>query len=116
MFRKLAILALSMPMSLLIVGGCDSAKDCVELCEEAQDGSCTSITGDCGSFCSLVDSVQEPSNCTDERESYEECLNESDNTCDVGCGDTENSFIDCVTVYCAANLTNSDCLSLVTHF
>src|ERR1700722_17822571 len=41
------------------LGGCGggSGADCVSLCQAAQAGKCTSISGDCGKFCAAVEVV-----------------------------------------------------------
>lgn len=84
---------------------------CAELCTEAQAGNCTFITGSCGDFCSALTNVQSDATCTDERESYESCLN-SDAVCDADCDDEEGALTGCLIAYCLANSSNADCATL----
>jgi hypothetical protein len=92
-----------------------SSKDCVTLCEEAQAGGCTAIEGDCGRFCSALDSVQAPAGCEGQRERYEDCLNEGA-VCDNSCGVEENALSFCVGAYCQGNSSNADCQTLLASF
>lgn len=84
---------------------------CVDLCSEAQAGNCTFITGNCGDFCSALTNVQGDASCTDERESYESCLN-SDAVCDASCDDEEGALTNCLITFCIANSSNADCATL----
>lgn len=98
-------------------GGGGGNRSCTALCEEAQDGSCTSITGDCTAFCAAIDNSQEAAGCTAEVETYRSCQNASANVCDdPGCGTEENDLSMCYTTYCAANLDDPDCMTLINSF
>lgn len=99
--------------------GCDddtSTAGCIDLCREAQAGSCTAITGDCSAFCHALDGVQGPSGCADEREAYQGCLNRGASACAGDCGSQENALTSCVALYCLANPTNADCTVLSASF
>lgn len=93
-----------------------STADCVSLCTEAQAGDCTSVQGNCTSFCTALDGVQGASNCTSQRNTYESCLEQGDNVCDNNCDAQENALSACVTTYCMANPTNADCQTLAASF
>lgn len=95
--------------------GCGGG-DCVSLCQEGQDGNCTSIDGDCDSFCGALDSVEEPSDCAAEREEYESCLGDTSDVCDASCGASENALTQCVASYCLQNSDSEDCQTLVKSF
>ena len=94
---------------------CSDEANCVDLCEEAQQGDCTSIKGDCGAFCDAALNVEEPSGCADQREDYQDCLNSGD-TCENDCGSEETSWSGCLTSYCLANSDNADCQTLAASF
>ena len=106
--------------SLLVLAACGgdegSTADCVSLCTEAQAGDCTSVDGNCTSFCTALDGVQGPSNCTSQRNSYESCLEQGANVCDNNCDAQETALSSCVTTYCMANPTNADCQTLAASF
>lgn len=97
-------------------GGDGSTGDCVDLCTEAQAGQCTSIAGNCTSFCEALDGVQGPSNCTSQRNAYQGCLDTGDNVCANDCDAQEMSLSNCVTAYCATHQTDADCVTLAASF
>jgi hypothetical protein len=99
-----------------LLAGCGGGKSCEDLCSEAQAGNCTSIRGNCRSFCNALDGVQGPAGCTDEREAYQSCLDDGDNVCTNSCGVLENTLAQCLSAYCAQNQTNVDCQILVGSF
>ena len=109
------MLALSLVLCAAVLSGCNN-KSCKKLCEEAQDGNCTSITGDCGDFCDAKDKTVGPAGCEAQDDAYETCLNEGKNVCDVDCDSEENSLSVCVGVYCAQNMSNEDCQTLTNSF
>ena len=95
-------------------GGGD--KSCSSLCSQAQAGSCTSIKGDCGKFCSALDAAQGPANCTSQRNAYQSCLSAGVTVCGSSCGTQESALTTCVGLYCLANLSNADCQTLKASF
>ncbi len=113
-FRFLSATFIAAAIASSHLAACDDERptlDCVELCDEAQAGSCTFITGDCGDFCGALTNVQDAATCTDERQAYERCLNE-DEVCDTSCDDAEAALTNCLIVYCVANASNADCATL----
>jgi hypothetical protein len=102
-------------VALGFFGACGD-KSCEELCTEAQAGDCTSIQGSCGSFCGALDTIEGPSGCGDERSSYEECLNGTDDVCDAGCGSQENALSACVQAYCVGHASDPPCTTLAGSF
>jgi hypothetical protein len=95
--------------------GCGS-RDCVELCNEGQAGNCTSIKGNCSAFCSALDAVEGPANCTSQSDGYTDCLSQESNVCDSSCGSTESSLGSCMAVYCLLHPTDSNCKILLASF
>lgn len=93
----------------------EDTKDCQQLCDAAQEGDCTSITGDCGDFCAAVTSVQDEAGCADEREGYEACLND-EGICGGSCDSEDLALTSCLTLYCATRTTEPDCITLVDAF
>jgi hypothetical protein len=98
------------------LGACEEGElDCTQLCEQGQEKNCTAITGDCGDFCDALTGVQDESSCTDERESYSECLN-GEGVCSGDCDVDEAALRNCVTAYCATHATEPDCVALVASY
>lgn len=112
---SLRMLAVSI---LVACGGSDGTDtgECVDLCSDAQAGSCTSIQGSCSSFCDALDGVQDESGCTSERASYQACLADGADVCANNCDGEEAALEDCLTDFCAQNLTNQDCQALANSF
>jgi len=111
---RIVVLVLAM-----VTFGCDddtSTAGCVELCGEAQAGSCTVITGSCSAFCSALDNVQGPAGCTSQRQAYQGCLNDGATACTNDCNSQENALASCVGLYCLANPSNADCTVLSASF
>jgi hypothetical protein len=115
---KSLVLASILALGLAACGGDGegSTGDCIDLCTEAQAGDCTSVNGNCTSFCTALDGVQGPSNCTSQRNAYESCLEQGANVCDNDCAALESSLSNCVGTYCQANPTNADCQTLAASF
>lgn len=88
---------------------------CVDLCEEGQERSCTSIKGDCSQFCDALFSVEDESGCVEEREAYHDCL-ESGDTCNNTCDGLENDLSSCVGTYCLTNSGTPECQTLINSF
>ena len=95
---------------------CSAEKECADACEEAQEGNCTSIKGDCGNFCTALFNVEDPSGCSSQIENYQDCLNEGSDVCDVSCGATETALSTCVGSYCLSRTTEPDCATLIDSF
>lgn len=114
--RRLFVLSLAFTLNLgpLSCGG-GTEGDCVSLCEEAQDRDCTSITGDCSEFCSALFSIEDRSGCGEERESYQECLDE-EGVCHDSCDGKENALSTCVGSYCLTRGGDDDCAVLISSF
>ena len=89
---------------------------CSTLCAEAQAGSCTSITGNCGAFCSALDAVYPPAGCTSQHDTYLDCLNQGANACAVTCTAAENALTGCLTTYCLTHSTDANCVTLANSF
>jgi hypothetical protein len=89
--------------------------DCVDLCEEAQDANCTSVTGSCSSFCESLFNVEEDAGCDDERDEYQSCLNDDD-VCADRCDALETDLTNCLTPYCATRTNEPDCQVLIGSF
>lgn len=113
MMYRLVLFCLIAPAMAVLWSACDSEKDCVTLCEEAQDGDCTSISGDCSSFCSALDNLGA---CEDERDAYEECLGSESAVCDSSCSGDESSLTNCGIAFCQNNLSNENCQTLAASF
>jgi hypothetical protein len=106
-------------LSLVVAcGGSDGTDtgECFDLCTEAQAGDCTSVTGNCTSFCEALDGVQDDSGCTSERSSYQSCLAGGSAVCDNDCDGEETALTDCLTDFCSQNLGNPDCQTLINSF
>ncbi|MBX3228354.1 MAG: hypothetical protein KIT84_06860 [Labilithrix sp.] len=93
--------------------GNDRNASCTTLCSEAQAGSCTSIKGDCGAFCSALDSAGPKANCTAQRNAYQSCLNSRPSACQASCNGPERTLTECLLPYCAQNSSDSDCSALI---
>jgi hypothetical protein len=103
----------------LVLAGCGdsgSTADCVDLCTDAQAGDCTAITGSCASFCTALDNVQGPSNCTSQRNAYQGCLDGGANVCANDCDAQETALGVCIGSFCQANPNNPDCVTLEASF
>lgn len=97
-------------------GGGGGDKSCSTLCSEAQLGSCTTITGDCGAFCSALDSASPKASCDGARNAYESCLSSGATACDKSCGSSEKALEDCLAKYCLGHSGDADCKTLVASF
>jgi hypothetical protein len=116
--RRLALLLtlLASTAVTLAIEACEEGElDCRQLCKQGQDKDCTSITGDCDDFCDALTGVQDEAGCTDERESYADCLN-GEGVCSSDCSADEATLRNCVTAFCATHATNADCVTLVASY
>lgn len=93
--------------------GCSDEASCVSLCEEAQEGDCTEVSGSCSSFCSALIDVEEPAGCSMERESYDNCLGAEARVCDTSCDAQERALTQCLLPYCFGNASDPNCRALV---
>lgn len=109
-------LVIALGLALTACDGGSSTDDCINLCTEAQAGDCTSVTGNCGSFCTALDAVQGPANCVSQRDTYESCLESGVNVCDTNCDAAETALEGCIIDYCEANQSDSDCVTLALSF
>ncbi len=100
----------------VLLGACGGDKSCEELCTEAQAGGCTSIEGNCGSFCAALDTIESASGCGDEQSAYESCLNGTDNVCDASCDAQENALAACAQAYCIGHASDPACVTLAASF
>jgi hypothetical protein len=89
---------------------------CTQLCTEGQSGNCTTIKGDCASFCDALGRNAPLSKCTAQQSAYEGCLNAAATTCGASCDAQDNALSSCVGAYCASNLADADCKTLIASF
>jgi hypothetical protein len=108
-------LLLSTAATLALEACNEGELNCRQLCNEAQDEDCTSITGDCDDFCEALTNVQDESGCNDEREAYADCLN-GEGVCSNSCNGDEAALTTCLSSYCATRLDEPDCTTLVASF
>ncbi len=104
--------------SVLAVACSSGAGDiCRTYCKDAQARQCTTIKGDCNTFCSAVDTVAGEGSCTSQEDAYTSCLNQGD-TCtgDARCGSQKNAFSNCATAYCVGHLSEASCQTIAASF
>jgi hypothetical protein len=116
--KSVAIFALTLfaALALSACGSDDSGGSsdlCVSLCNGAQTKDCSWASGDCGAFCSAVDSIQDAAGCTAKRNAFQACLSASANICDDSCDTKEDEISDCIGAYCIQNSTNTDCQTIL---
>jgi hypothetical protein len=115
--QKVGAATLVVGAFIALVCACSSsAKDCTTLCRESQAGSCTTIKGDCATFCGAVDKVKGPSGCTSQYDAYQGCLNSTPKVCDATCNSQESAAVQCVSAYCAAKPSDTNCAVIVAAF
>ncbi len=112
MIYRVVIGLLVSSLAVVLSTGCGD-KDCVTLCEEAQEGDCTAIRGDCTAFCNALDDLGA---CESQREDYEACLNEEAAVCDANCNSTESRLAECGIAFCSQNPGNSNCQTLASSY
>jgi hypothetical protein len=93
-----------------------SGADCVSLCSASQAGQCTTITGDCGTFCSALTVVDSEANCESEYDAYESCLGTPATVCGNSCGAQAQALQNCVDPYCGAHSSESSCVTIAGAF
>ena len=112
-----ACLSLTLVAAAIICGcGGSSGADCVSLCNAGQAGKCTTISGDCGKFCAAVEIVAPEAGCSDQYSAYESCLDTPSTICSTMCNSQASALISCGTAYCAAHLSDSNCVYVASHF
>ena len=100
-------------LSPLATAACSDEATCESLCSEAQAGSCTNISGDCGAFCGALLEVEGPAGCSSQYDAYQDCLQRGSNVCDVNCGGEEGALSLCVGAFCLGNAADPNCQTLV---
>jgi hypothetical protein len=90
--------------------------DCPSLCTAAQAGNCTTIKGNCESFCSALATVDSEASCASPYNAYESCLGTPSTVCSNSCGAQESALQNCVTPYCAAHTSEASCSTLASSF
>lgn len=121
------ILGCLLMASLAVVfGGCSSdgdgdgegggSRSCQALCDDGQAGDCTTVTGDCASFCDAMGRAAPKGGCGDERSDYLGCLNGDANVCNTDCDSAEQALDSCLTGYCVQNASDPDCAVLASSF
>jgi hypothetical protein len=117
--KTISIFALTLfaALALSACGSDDSGggggSSCVSLCDESQTKNCSWVNGDCGAFCSAVDSIQDAAGCTAKRNAFQACLSGSANICDDSCDTKEDEISDCIGAYCIQDSTNTDCQTIL---
>lgn len=96
-------------------GGSGGAS-CKSLCSAAQKGQCTSITGDCGNFCTALDDATPKSMCQSQHDAYTACLDTPDTVCDHDCMSEETDLESCIGAYCLQHTSDKDCQTLIGSF
>jgi hypothetical protein len=119
MHRVLVVLLLVV-VALFAPAGCSDddsgGGDCASLCTQAQAGSCTAITGNCGNFCTALAAVNGPASCTSQYSAYQSCLSMGAAVCANDCDSQESALGTCVGTYCYAHATDANCTTLMTSF
>lgn len=95
--------------------GGSSVSNCIAACEEAQEGGCTVIKGNCTAFCNAADAIRVDSGCGDEQDAYQSCLDQGP-VCDQSCDATEGAFQSCVLPYCLQHASDESCQTLAGSF
>jgi hypothetical protein len=117
---RMAILGASLLVAVLAACGSStsssSGADCTSLCNAAQMGNCTTITGNCGTFCSSLSTVVSEASCTSAYNSYESCLGTPATVCANSCGAQDQALQNCVNPYCAAHTTDTNCQTVAGSF
>jgi hypothetical protein len=119
MKRELVVLCVAMGWAAVSYGCSEDDgrnASCSVLCAEAQAGSCTSISGNCGTFCSAMDAIYSTAGCTSQHDAYIDCLNQGANACAVSCDSQETALSGCLTTYCLAHTSDANCITLATSF
>lgn len=107
----IATVAGALALTMVACGDDDGDRSCEAICLDAQNQDCTSID-DCNEFCSVGRSLSGKASCGSEWDAYDNCANNT-STCTIEstCSSYEDDFFDCVTPFCLANTTDSDCIA-----
>jgi hypothetical protein len=101
-------------LCLLVVSltGCSDDKTCLSVCNSAQDQDCT-IIDSCSGFCSSTRALRDKASCESEYDAYHDCAMSSP-TCSIDalCYSETNALTTCIGVWCAANPSDADCVTL----
>lgn len=115
--KNLRLTLLALFAALAVGASACSGADCVSMCEEAQERSCTAIEGDCSSFCSSLEKVADAAGCNSQKDAYQSCLEEDDIcTGDDRCSSQQTALGTCGAPYCLANSDNADCVRIRNSF
>lgn len=94
----------------------DSAS-CVDLCQAAQDKSCTIVMGDCAKNCGSLDKVSSEGTCNTQNDAYFSCLADGDVcTGSDRCSGEQGALEQCAIQYCAAHSSDTDCQTVESAF
>ena len=114
------LVVLSVVAALFASAGCSDddsgGRSCAALCSEGQAGHCTTITGDCGNFCSALAAINGPASCTSQYDAYIGCLNTGITVCANSCDSQESALTTCVGTYCLGHSTDANCVTLMNSF
>ncbi len=97
-------------------GGGPTIAECEAVCTDGQTGGCSSVTGDCGNFCSALFAVVPDAGCAAEADDYFVCVTTPANVCDAMCTTEQDALQSCLTDYCVMNFSNPDCQTLAGSF
>jgi hypothetical protein len=88
----------------------------VDVCEEAQDNQCTTISGDCSAFVDALDRISSAAACSSEYDQYESCATGQSDVCtiDSACSGKETALGICIAPYCLAN--SAECAAIQDVF
>jgi hypothetical protein len=117
--HRVLVVSLVVVVALFASAGCSDDSgggDCTSLCTQAQAGSCTAITGNCGNFCSALNVVAGPASCTSQYNAYQGCLGAGATACASSCDSQESALTTCVGTYCAAHMSDANCVTLIGSF
>jgi hypothetical protein len=118
--HRIFVVLLVVVVALFASAGCSDddsgGGDCTSLCTQAQAGSCTSITGNCGNFCTALAAVNGPASCASQYSAYISCLNTGVTVCANSCDGQESALSTCVGTYCAGHMTDANCATLIASF
>jgi hypothetical protein len=79
-------------------------------------GSCTTITGSCGTFCSALSTVSSEASCGSQYSAYEDCLGTPATVCANSCGAQDQALQNCINPYCAAHTSDTSCQTVASSF
>jgi hypothetical protein len=98
-------------LSLAAAGAVGCKSQCESLCSDAQAGNCTAITGDCGIFCSSIQTVASEGNCETQYNNYEACLDQGP-VCSQDCTGQQAALSTCAGAYCLGHTGDTNCQTI----